>query len=108
MLRRCAAGSDAWLLAHLNGGHAEPDAAAPVGRAVAAAVPRAAVPGPVDPAPATVHAGRVLFADLGINSSRQRLFMPVATPFPDVALHVVQAPGIGTLTTHLVRGEAGV
>src|SRR5216117_3873224 len=88
------------LLARLNCGHAEPEVVPPVARRVPVAARRPAVPAVVFPAPAAEHpVVRGLFGYLRIGSSRERLIIPITAPFPHVAVHVVQAPSIGLITS---------
>jgi len=66
------------------------------------ALRRPAVPAIVAPTAPSKHAVRARRPPLGIRDapSRKRTFPPVQTPFPDVPVHVMQAPRIGPLGPH--------
>src|SRR5262249_38680811 len=76
-------------------GDAEADAAVAVASVVAVAVRRAAVPGVDFPRATAVDTGAAFRANRIFYKSCLIFPLPVATPLPDVAVHVVQLPRVG-------------
>src|SRR5208337_2425801 len=82
----------------LDCGHAEAQGAAPDPRRASAAVRRAAVPGDVVPATAPDNPGRGPGRARWIGGWRRGvviLIIPIGAPFPNIAQHIIQSPGIG-------------
>ena len=79
-------------------GKAQAEAAATARRVVEATIRHAAVPRVVDPATATVHEDRPSIETCGIVLRRTAITVkPVATQFPHVAAHIVDAQLVGRL-----------
>ena len=67
-------------------------------RGVAVTIRHAAAPRVVEPATATVHAGRPTIRTCGIVLRRTAITaIPITTPFPHVATHIVDAQLVGRL-----------
>src|SRR5438067_12165225 len=103
---------------HAIGGDAETEAESLVLRRVRVAEAAARAVGVEVPAAAADHARGALGRTVRIDVGRRRLAVqpvPVGRPFPDVAVHVAEAPwvqreaaGRGCLLTELARWNRGV
>jgi hypothetical protein len=85
-------------------GKAEAKVVAPDRRDVPATDRRPATCGNVAPTAATEHANRALPWSNGIANRNLGIFtVAVAAPLPNIAVHVVKAPGVGFPLTDRVR-----
>lgn len=90
-------------------GNAEAVVAAGARREVTAPERRLTKLGHDDPTATTEHAKRALPWSNGITDCTIRIrTVPVVAPFPNVPIHVVEAPGVCLLLTHRVRLSVAV
>src|SRR5437773_1005842 len=84
-------------------GHADAQEAAPILRRVPVPARRPDVAGAAVPAPAAEHPGRGLEGTSWVVDGRLTIISavePVPAPIANVAVHIVQAPGVRCLLTH--------
>jgi hypothetical protein len=82
----------------LTSSHAHAQVVVAIARVAPAAVRAAQAPRRARPATAAVHALRGLRRTRGIHSRLGRIVaQPILAPFPEVSVHVVQAPGVWLL-----------
>src|SRR3984893_18481524 len=84
----------------LNCGQPEPVVPVPTRRGASEADRRTAVPADGPPALAAEHPVRGRNGHLRMLSAWQLLDVPIATPLPHVAVHIVQAPVVSCVTSH--------
>ena len=89
--------------------NAKAEVVAPEAGRVPAAIRRPADPGVVVPTPAPIHPGRAPRRTRGIRHRTGRIIpIPILAPLPDIAVHVVQPPGIGRNNLATGAVESGV
>ena len=89
------------LLARRNYGHPEADEVAADRRAVHEAARRPAKPGGAIPTPAPNHPIRARGSPLGARHRDAGIVaIPIMTPLPNIPVHVVQTPCVGSLLTN--------